>query len=211
MADADRDQSPESPEQQAPGSSKGKQGSGLLLWVGAFFLSFAVINVALFFLMKDRLQEVIQEKATLQAEAAPDSLAVFTPEDSLKTRIAELVEEVQVQSRELVQLEDSTRQLQETLSLARRQLDTLQQREVELSLAEINRLSRVFESMQPAKAAPILMRMDNTSIAAILLNVEERIAAKMMAAMSPERAASISNLIRQRAKEKAREQAGGTP
>lgn len=208
-------------EQEAP-AAEGKSGkggkSGWLVWVGLFFLSFAVINTGMFFLMRSKLTAARKAaeltevpSAILPADslATGDTLQVVSEEDSLKARIQELVDEVRSQDQELLSMADSTNQLLDQLSEARRQLDTLQQREIELSSAEVLRLSRVFESMQPRKAAPVLMKMDNASVAAILLKIEERIAAKILASMPPERAAGISNLIRQRAAEKARAQAGG--
>lgn len=205
----------EAVEETAP-KPKGKLGL-VLRWSGFFFLSFAVINVAMYFIVQRRIEALRQPletgmeplaaaDSTLQA----DSLAV-DPADSLRLRIDALEREVVERDDALETMADSTAKLSSRMAQLRRELDEMQARELTLSNEEVARLSRVFGSMQPAKAAPVLLKMDNASVASILLSIEERTAAKMLGAMPPERAAGISALIKQRAEQKARDEARRNP
>lgn len=57
----------------------------------------------------------------------------------------------------------------------------------------ITRLAKVYESMKPAKAAPILETLDPDTVLEILSRMKERQAAKMLAAMNPVLASEISH------------------
>lgn len=196
-------------EETPPEPTQKKGNRGLLLWGGYILVSTAVV-VGLAVLVAQRRRAAWEAPV----HAVVDSLQVDTartadplllsPEDSLRTRIQDLQAQVQVHEDSLVRAVDTTQRLQTRLERLQAELDTLRQRDVLLSSEEVVRLSRVFESMQPRKAAPVMLRMDNASVAAILLMIEERTAAKVMAAMPPDRAAGISTLIREQAKEKAR-------
>ena len=179
-----------------------KKGGKVLLAVGAFFTSMAIINVLMFLVFQKNFEELDQQQETVQKqrpdplyEAAMDSLLA----DSLSTAIGELVDHVVEKNTQLVMMQDSTQRMMSQLDSLRQQLDEMERRELELTSGDIQRLSRVFGSMQPRKAAPVMMKMDDRSVAAILLQIEERTAAKILAAMPPERAAGISRLIRERA------------
>lgn len=198
--------------------------SGLLLWAGAFLLMTTVIVATAVMVAQKRRNQQVQmlaqqvaadslagakshgeaKDSTLAHAAVPDSLAPPTAEDSLRGHVKEL--QVQVRQREdsLQKSVDTARKLQTRMERLQAELDTLRNKDVLLSDAEVTRLSRVFGSMQPRKAAPVLARMDNASVAAILLSIEERTAAKILASMPAERAAGISTLIRERAASRAR-------
>jgi flagellar motility protein MotE (MotC chaperone) len=225
MADERAPRKPKEEEPPAEPTTQAKPSGALgslLRWSGLFMLSFAVILTAMFFVVRQRLaspQAPASEEvaATVPAgvadpvedEASADSLA--EPPDSLQQRVGELERLVGEREQRLQALDDSTARMAGRLSQLRRELEAHQQRELELSSEEILKLSRVFESMQPAKAAPVLLKMDNASVASILLAINERTAAKVLASMPPERAAGISSLIRQRAEQKLRDEARRNP
>lgn len=205
---------------EAPEAPKVKGSLGTILrWTGFFFLSFALVCVAMWFVVQQRLRQGengLETAAPALETAAADSLAEadslgLAPEDSLVLRVGELERQVDERQTALTALEDSTSRMAGRMAQMRRELEAMQERELVLSNEEVQKLSRVFESMQPARAAPVLLKMDNASVASILLTIEERSAAKILGAMPPERAAGISALIKQRAEQKAREDARRKP
>ncbi len=188
--------------QEPPKKGGKKKGGKVLLVVGAFFTSMAIINMMMFFFFQKNMEELEATQTELEQnrpnplyEAAMDSLLA----DSLSMAIGELVDHVVEKNTQLAMMQDSTARMISRLDSLREQLDEMERRELELTSGDIARLSRVFGSMQPRKAAPVMMKMDDRSVAAILLQIEERTAAKILAAMPPERAAGISRLIRERA------------
>jgi flagellar motility protein MotE (MotC chaperone) len=187
---------------------KKKSGGKFFLWLGVFFVSMTLVNAAMFFFVRNRKEKTVSEVAELSGDslvvAVADSL-VQKP-DSLELLVEELKGMVTQKDAELVQLQDSSREINSRYDEMKIELENYQQKEIELSDAEIGRLSRVFQAMQPRRAAPIMMKMDNSSVAAILLSIKERTAAKIMASMPPDRSAAISFLIRERAKTKSRQQ-----
>jgi flagellar motility protein MotE (MotC chaperone) len=220
----------EAPEVQEPTPKK----LAWLPYVGGFFLSFAVMVTAMWFLhpamraarqdaaeMADSLQQVsalIQgdpesvsdstSKSLPQKQGQPEQMHGATPvvqaSDSLVEHIEALKSTLSDQQRDMQVLGDSISQMAVEHNQLIQEIDTMRQRELELSSAEIKRLARVFGSMKPKSSAPVLLKMDLTSVAAILLSIEERKAAKIMASMPAEKAAAISKLIRKRALEKAK-------
>ncbi len=59
--------------------------------------------------------------------------------------------------------------------------------------AQASKLSKVYEAMKPAQAAPILSSLDLDIVLPILRNMKDRQAAKILAAMNPGLAAEISS------------------
>ena len=61
--------------------------------------------------------------------------------------------------------------------------------------AQATKLSKVYEAMKPAQAAPILSSLDLDIVLPILRNMKDRQAAKILAAMNPALAAEISTRL----------------
>ncbi len=61
--------------------------------------------------------------------------------------------------------------------------------------AQAAKLSKVYEAMKPASAAPILASLDLDIVLQILANMKDRQAAKILANMTPELAAEISTRL----------------
>ncbi len=192
-----------------------KKPGRLLPLLGVFFLSLALINLGMYFYftkvllpgrragLEDAAPEV-EPAAELLPEDPPDSLrlAESAESDTLQEAVSELLDHMDRKNRDLDTLRDSTAVMLTRMDRLQEELDTMNRRQLELTSKDLDKLSRVFESMKPAKAAPVLMKMDNNSVATILLKINERNAAKILATMPAERAASITKLIRQRALEK---------
>jgi flagellar motility protein MotE (MotC chaperone) len=192
-----------------------------LFWVGGFMLSFASMMTMMFFFhpaMKARPAleaeaDSLAQLDTIEAVTDEDSLGVkpvLAEADSLEQHIEALKEIVTEKERDVEELADSLVTMASRQEQLAQELDTMKRRELELSSAEIKRLSRVFGSMQPRKAAPVLLKMDLVSVSAILLAIDERTAAKILASMPADKAAAISDLIRKRAVEKARKSGGNS-
>lgn len=172
--------------------------------VAGFLLSAAVVNTMMFFYFRKVRMPVVAPLAEVRQELAQDTVAAVDSllQDSLVMVVDELVDHVIERSQEVAELKDSTTVLHSQVDKLRAELEAVPETKVELKDEDLDRLSRVFGSMQPAKAAPVMLKMDNAAVAGILLSIEERTAAKILAAMPPEKAAEIARLIRDRAAEK---------
>ena len=160
-----------------------------------------VVNTGMFFYFRNVRSQVTVPLAHVQEELVADTVAVVDSllQDSLSIVVDELVDHVLEKNEEVAILKDSTEALTTRLQQLQAELGTMDDRKVDLKDQDLERLSRVFGSMQPAKAAPVMLKMDNAAVAGILLSIEERTAAKILAAMPPEKAAEIARLIRERA------------
>ncbi len=177
----------------------------VLFGAGVFLLSATVVNVAMFFyFQKLRNPQVGPMEAALEQAAAETTAVVdsLLEQDSLDIVVDELVTHIIEKNIELDSLRDSTQIMATRLEELQGQLASMDQREVDLGDGDVARLARVFGSMRPNKAAPVMMKMDDAAVAGILLEIEERTAAKILAAMPAEKAAAIARLIRTKAREK---------
>lgn len=190
-----------------PAKPAGKKQTVMI--VAAFLFGAAIVNTMMFFYFRNVRSQVTAPLEVVKHELAKDTLAAVDSllKDSLSIVVDELVDHVLERNEEVAELKDSTVAILSRLDKLRQELDTTSEKKVELKDADLDRLSRVFGSMQPAKAAPVMMKMDNAAVAGILLSIEERSAAKILAAMPPEKAAEIAKLIREKAAEK-QKQAG---
>ncbi len=75
------------------------------------------------------------------------------------------------------------------------QLESAQQTLNQDRDAQAAKLSKVYEAMKPASAAPILASLDLDIVMSILSNMKDRQAAKILANMSPVLAAEISTRL----------------
>ncbi|MDP6418802.1 MAG: hypothetical protein QGG80_04995 [Candidatus Krumholzibacteria bacterium] len=124
-------------------------------------------------------------------EMALASLSLKARESQVKAREKELrvlrdaIEmEKSVLSEEFQKLSDLRRQLELSVS------------EMEVSkLRSVRKLARVYESMPPREAASILSGMDLEIVLAVIREMKERQAAKVMASLDPARAAALSSMM----------------
>ncbi len=98
---------------------------------------------------------------------------------------------------ELVKLENA--RAQELMSKDRARIDQMVEQSKSLTDQKVEELAQVYGAMKPVEAAPILMNLDDVSIAKILKRVPEvRAQAKLMAAigaLDTQRAAGITKIL----------------
>ncbi|HSQ41143.1 MAG TPA: hypothetical protein VLM37_02555 [Fibrobacteraceae bacterium] len=89
--------------------------------------------------------------------------------------------------------------LKESISSDRKHIEDMVGQSKQLSDQRVDELAQVYGAMKPVEAAPILLNMDDLSIAKIIKRVPEtRSQAKLMAAlgaMDSQRAASITQIL----------------
>jgi len=164
-------------------------------------LSFFVIFSATFFLtgvfkglktawtQKESVEPLAQgqdlglERQSLQAktaEIARREARLTDQEDAIELEKAVLAEEF-----------NKIKSMRETIEGAAGQVEATQQK-------SLRKLGKMYEAMPPKDAASILSGMDMTEVLDILRNMQERPAAKIMAALDPSRAAVRSSMMRVR-------------
>lgn len=98
---------------------------------------------------------------------------------------------------ELVKLENA--KAQEVIEKERARIDQMVEQSKGLSDQKVEELAQVYGAMKPVEAAPILMNLDDISVAKILKRVPEvRAQAKLMAAigaLDTQRAAGITKIL----------------
>jgi flagellar motility protein MotE (MotC chaperone) len=102
--------------------------------------------------------------------------------------------------------------LKKQLDLNDRSLQTRQQQvagymdEIKKSLGGLEaekekrliQLVKMFTAMKPAEAVPVFEKMDNETIAAILMRMKSKVSAKILEQMNPRQASLITEIIKQR-------------
>jgi flagellar motility protein MotE (MotC chaperone) len=154
---------------------------------------------------KRALEDGARKAANLQAQKNQQG-AVATPE-----HFQNLLKELQREKRrigakeaEIAKKEAFVKNLDATLQARANELIALEQRLVALSLEaqrtkdeRIEKLSGVYENMDPEQAARAIEEMDPNLAVAILLRVRKREAGRILGAMDPQKASKISqDLIR---------------
>jgi len=79
------------------------------------------------------------------------------------------------------------------------QVEVFEQEQQQLTSKDIKRLAGIFGAMKAPRAASIMINMDQETIVEILMLINQRNAAKIMAAMPTEKAAAIARQIQRRA------------
>ncbi len=105
-------------------------------------------------------------------------------EAALEDRMAALRVADQQISQKLAQLEEAERQLRETIAIAET-----------ASKDDLDRLTRVYESMKPKQAAALFEDMDPSFAAGFLGRMRPEAAAEIMAGLSPEAAHTFSVVL----------------
>ena len=154
---------------------------------------------------KRALEDGARKAVNLQAQKNQQG-AVATPE-----HFQNLLKELQREKRrigakeaEIAKKEAFVKNLDATLQARANELIALEQRLVALSLEaqrtkdeRIEKLSGVYENMDPEQAARAIEEMDPNLAVAILLRVRKREAGRILGAMDPQKASKISqDLIR---------------
>ncbi|KPL06202.1 hypothetical protein AMJ86_09465, partial [bacterium SM23_57] len=210
-------------------AEKKKKGKGktLIILVGGFFLSFAVICVGMYFVMKtmrppvppqtaEEIQgavvdsmsqiagDIIEDNVVVEEVPAIDLTKYGLPEDSLlavdqvKRVIAQLEEERDDAYAQLSGIRLDLSSQEETSDSLQQELAELLQLQDKFDATSINRLARIFESMKAKEAAPVMVQLSDNVNVTILMKMKERPAAKILSEMPVSRAAAISRMISQK-------------
>lgn len=79
------------------------------------------------------------------------------------------------------------------------QVDEFEQEKLELTSQDVKQLAAIFGAMKAPRAASIMVNLDRETIIQVLMSINQRNAAKIMAAMPTDKAAGIARQIQQRA------------
>ena len=94
---------------------------------------------------------------------------------------------------------DSARQekqaQQASIDELKKQVESLQAEKGVAQSVNVKQLAKVYDAMKPVEAAAIISKLDNELVVSLLKMVKKRQAAKIMAALPPERAATLSQTI----------------
>ncbi|MBZ0264419.1 hypothetical protein K8I28_07095 [bacterium] len=137
------------------------------------------------------ISEVVKEDAIKKAEekktsSKKDLESVRSIVDSIVSlQTAPLLEEVNRLQNDLKESKEQVNEFQNLLAMVSGQSDSLDQ-------AQAKRLSKMLEDMKPASAAAILKRLNSDVNAQLLLMMRQKSAAKIMAELPEERAATIA-------------------
>jgi|GEM_PF-6206311 len=207
MADEDEIKSPKT------GS---KMKSGLLVYAGAFFLSYLITCTIIFFLLKNKY------KGMYPAETAPaDSAALAAADSSDTTKIAIGDSAAILLTDSLAALLDTSQVIDTTAAAAPPPAETIAARPdtvedttltaeglritpedsagAEEQKKRVARLVRIVDKMKPADAASIFSKLDDEFVLQILMRMKERNAAKVLTEMPASRAAKLSSMITNKA------------
>lgn len=154
---------------------------------------------------KRALEDRARRTVSLQAQKKQQG-AVATPEhfQDLLKELQREKQRISAKEVELAKKEAFVKSLDATLQARANELIALEQRLVALSLEaqrtkdeRIEKLSGVYENMDPEQAARAIEEMDPNLAVAILLRVRKREAGRILGAMDPQKASKISqDLIR---------------
>jgi flagellar motility protein MotE (MotC chaperone) len=213
---------PTTVEEKKPGKAK-----TLLVLVGGFFLSYAVICFGMYFLLKT-LQppvQLIEQVAGDSSSAISNTLAFdnsadasapkaiipdidltaygmpagdMIPADSVKVAIAKLVEDRDIARNALAEVQRNLASKEQKADSMQQELAGLLKNMDDLDARRISRLAKIFESMKADAAAPVIAQLSDDVTVSILMQMKERPAAKILSEMPVTRAAAISRLISQK-------------
>ena len=221
MAKDDQKEKDEKKEQTKK-KSKGK-GMSILFLAGGFLLSFAVICVGMYFILKMMQPEIpleLVERTTtsdgaMSVDSPLDSVPATSvpeidlsefglPEDSLlpadqvKIAIAELLSKIDNANNQVAGVQVDLNEKNEVVDSLNGELEELLALEDGLDRKRVTRLAKILESMKPQEAAPLMGQLTDDLNVAILMKMKERPAGKILSEMPVSRAAAISRLISQK-------------
>ncbi len=128
--------------------------------------------------------------------------------DSLSTAVEagippELIEEAQVFRERSDSLSQVTVEQHEQIGELEERVEDIKQEQLELSTNEVKQLAGIFGTMKADRAASIMVNLDRETIIQVLMSINQRDAAKIMAAMPTDKAAGIARQIQNRAEQRA--------
>ncbi len=145
--------------------------------------------------LSEYLERVKPEQKAADQKQSVEYQANLKLKDDLEKRQA--IVQAEIERLEALKLENNN--LKKELDAKKNSIEQLVNQDKELKDQRLEALARVYGSMKPIEAAPILLSMEDEKITSILKQVpESRAQAKLLAAlgaMDKERAAHISRLL----------------
>lgn len=194
--------------------SAGGKKSNLLVYIGAFFMSYLIVCAIMFFLLKGKFAErtaMIQAQEDSLAQAAADSAdttsLLFAELDSLTQEqidslaalgLIPVVSQVVPVSISAVVVPDT---LTDTTLIAElgavpEEIDSTR---IFIQQQRVARLVRIVDKMKAAEAASIFAKLDDEFVLQLLMRMKERNAAKVLSEMPASRAAKLTAMINKQA------------
>lgn len=183
--------------------------SNLLKYIGAFVLSYLVVNAAMYFYLKRGYEERMAEAAmAIDSAKVAQVDTVLAEIDTTVIDIA-AIDTTAIDSAAIAMIDSLdlaqqlTRTAPETLEAVidtslvamegvPTQEDSLEQ---EALRKRVSQLTRILEKMRPDESAKILSKMDDKMVVQVLMRMRDRNAAKVMGQLPVSRAVRLSKLI----------------
>ena len=188
--------------------------SNLLAYIGAFFMSYLIVCVIMFFLMKGKFAErtaMMQAQADSLAQVMADSAdttgILFAELDSLTQEeidslaalgLIPVVSQVVPVPISAVAVPDTLidTTLIADLGAVPEEIDSTQ---ILIQQRRVARLVRIVDKMKAAEAASIFAKLDDEFVLQLLMRMKERNAAKVLSEMPASRAARLTAMINRQA------------
>ena len=185
-------------------ASPGKDKLGIGTIIGVFVLAFLLINGSMYLLLNHvrSLYVLPYYQLLVQDSLRQDSLKIVARKDSVQLAMASLAGDFIESRKTNDSLAQVTRTQQGNISDLQSKIADWEQKDLQLTNEQIAKLAKIFGTMKPKNASPILQQMDDGSIVEVLFKIPDRQAAKIMAAMPASRAARLADRIRDGKKDK---------
>jgi len=166
----------------------------------ALFGSFAITFGAMYFVVRGKRAAIPAGETKVATATAKNPTSAI--QDSLRREELKWEERIEAYRNELFDIESLKTVTDSLASVISQRQARLAELTAEIDQAEamlqathdqrIKKLAGIFSSMQPAAIDSLAARIDDNVMAAVLLAMRERSAAKVLAALSPSRAARIA-------------------
>jgi flagellar motility protein MotE (MotC chaperone) len=168
--------------------------------VAYFLILLMTDNARIEFGAREKIEKVKEELKVLKPSPLKDSLLAqysktFLAMQQERADIAKQREQLQEEQSRVDMVQKELESQKDSLTKERQRMEQLVKQSDELESKRIKQLSRVYAAMRPAEAAQILETLDD-NLAGKIVNyiADERQKAKIMSALSKEKAARISSI-----------------
>lgn len=171
-------------------------------------LTFPIMYLAVMFItgvarieFNSKKEEPEQKIETIKMNHRRDSLSIvnsktFQALQQEKQEVQKERERLSEKQRKIDLLEKELQESRQTLELERKKIEKLVSRNDSLDQKKIKELSKIYGAMRPVEAAQIIETLQDELAVKVLTNIgDERQKAKILSAISKEKATRISKLI----------------
>lgn len=147
--------------------------------------------------VKAKLAGYLERMNPVQQQSDLEQTKLFQANQKLLEEVRQERERVQEEITRLEMLKAENARLKEGMASDRSRMESLVGENQVLSDQRVNELAQVYGAMKPVEAAPILLNLDDDSIARILKRVPEvRAQGKLLAALGAMDAARAANITK---------------